>query len=110
MRKKHERWFVCDKLESGTSWEKRYLLQAFTGVNSSCAKIRNPITTHKTQKTPAAARKPGDRLLVFTALIRLSLRMTTINQTRIGSTRLLRGIPSEMPTRSVMGWIAEFSG
>jgi hypothetical protein len=38
---------------------------AFTGVNSSCAKIRNPTTINEIQRTPAAARKTRDRLLLF---------------------------------------------
>ena len=46
---------------------------AFTGVNSSCAKIRDPTTINETQSTPAAARKPRDHLLLLTALIRLLL-------------------------------------
>jgi hypothetical protein len=43
----------------------------FTGVKSSRAKTKNPPSRSKPQRTPAAARKPWDCLLLLKNLIRL---------------------------------------
>ena len=100
---------------SETSWRAQFRGKratcgaAFTGVNSSSAKTRNPIATNETQKAPATVRNPEDRWLVFAALIRRSLRVTMISQTRHWIQEAAARNPLETPTKSVIVRIAEFT-
>ena len=47
--------------------------EAFTGVNCSWARIRNPTMINATQRTPAPARNPRYCLFLLTELMRLLL-------------------------------------